>query len=462
MKSINFKADFHIKYESLALDSISVYRNLLGDRVIGSLRKLVGYIDKEKVNMETSANLYNEFFFELVESEYFSLRDYIIDKIIFSENSFSLKAERGNFKESENVIKTAAAGDLEKLQSIAELSASDIKRQLLKHFDKDVYKRMILRFPQWETKDDFKEENYPDHLRAIEKSFHCSSSWGKCIDELEKFHNTYGCGVFARYRAFVWAHIDGRGHFREIEDPDPIQLSDLIGYEKEHQIVEDNTVQFLNGFPANNVLIHGDRGTGKSSTVKAILNKYYKKGLRMVELPKAYLEEFPEIIRKLKNRPQRFIVFVDDLVFSDNEESYTALKSMLEGGFENRSSNILIYATSNRRHLVKEYFSERGDSSSAGFDDEVHGQDSVQEKLSLADRFGINVVFVSPDKNKYLQIVEGIAEKRKLNIDREKLYNEALKWERWYNGRSARTARQFVDWVEGCQKKFKIENKTQK
>lgn len=452
MKSINYEADFDIKYEKLTLDSISIYRNLLKDNVIDSLKKLVEYIDKGKINMESTANLYNEFFFNLVESGYFSLKDYIIDKIIFSENFFSLEAEKGNFKGNRNIIKNAAAEDLEKLQNTAELTSSDIKRQLLKHFDKDVYKEMILKFPQWEAEDEFKEENYPEHIKSIEKSFHCSSKWSKCIDELEKFHNVYGCGMFAKYRAFVWEHINGMGHFRGIEDPDSIELSDLIGYEKEHQIVEENTVQFLNGFPANNVLIHGDRGTGKSSTVKAILNKYYNKGLRMVELPKAYLEDFPEIIRRLKNKPQKFIIFIDDLAFSDNEENYTALKSMLEGGFENRSSNILIYATSNRRHLVKEYFSDRKGAASFDIDDEVHGEDSVQEKLSLADRFGINVLFTSPDKTGYLQIVDGIAQKRKLGFDREKLHREALKWERWYNGRSARTARQFVDWMEGCQK----------
>ncbi|MEY8000673.1 ATP-binding protein [Clostridium sp. Mt-5] len=451
MKNINFQADFDIKYAKLALDSISIYRNLLQDKVIGSLKNFLDYIDRGEVNIESIANLYNGFFFNLTESGYFSLKNYIIDKIIFSENYFSLSAERGSFKGNENMIKDAAAKDLEKFQCAAELSFFNIRGQLLKCFDKDLFKKIIEEFPQLEMEDDFKEENYPRHISSIEKSFHCSSKWSKCIDDLAEFHNVYGCGIFANYRAFVWEHIDGKGCFKGIEDPDPIELSDLIGYEKEHLIVEKNTIQFLEGFPANNVLIHGDRGTGKSSTVKAILNKYYTRGLRMVELPKAYLEDFPEIIRKLKNKSEKFIIFVDDLVFSDNEESYTALKSMLEGGFENKSSNILIYATSNRRHLVKEYFSERG---ASDFDEEVHREDSVQEKLSLADRFGINVVFISPDKVKYLQIVEGIAKKRKLNIDRERLYSEALKWERWYNGRSARTARQFVDWIEGCQEKF--------
>jgi predicted AAA+ superfamily ATPase len=205
----------------------------------------------------------------------------------------------------------------------------------------------------------------------------------------------------------------------------------------------------LKGFPTNNVLLYGDRGTGKSSTVKAILNEYHTQGLRMLEVPKAYLADFPLIIRHLKNRTQKFIIFVDDLVFGDNEETYTSLKAVLEGGLESKTPNILIYATSNRRHLIKEYFSERAGLQSSNHDEEVHAGDSMQEKLSLADRFGISVVFSSPNQNRYLKIVKGIAARRNLDIDQERLHREALQWALWYNGRSARTARQFVDWIEG-------------
>jgi predicted AAA+ superfamily ATPase len=452
VNNVNFEENLDAGTVRLALDSISIYRDLLEDKVISNLRKLVNYIDNGEINIDSTANLYNAFFFKLVRSGYFSLKDYIVDKILFSENPFSLEAEKKVHLGKVDIVKQAAAVDLKKFQIVSSLNSQDIKNRLSRYFSGNVYGKIISEFPQWETKDDFKEKNYPEYMRKIEEVLHCSDDWGKCIDDLERFHNVYGCGIFARYRAFIWERT-GKvgGYFKGIENPDPVEFSDLVGYEKEHEIVEKNTVQFLNGFPANNVLIYGDRGTGKSSTVKAILNKYYGRGLRMVELPKADLEDFPEIIGKLKGRAQKFIIFVDDLVFSDNEESYTALKSMLEGGFENKSSNVLIYATSNRRHLVKEYFSERKGSSYSDSDEEIHGEDSVQEKLSLADRFGINVVFTSPDKTGYLQIVDGIARKRKLNIDRKKLHIEALKWERWYNGRSARTARQFVDWMEGCQ-----------
>lgn len=449
MKNIHFEVGYEIKYARLSLNSMAVYRELLEDEVIQALRNFLEFISQGEIQLESTMDLYNKFFFRLVHKGYFSLKDYIIDEIIFSENPFSKGSENKILGKSQNPIKSAAANDLESLGYIAALNFSSIKEMLLNYFQEDEFKDIIEKLPELKSGDDFKEQNYASHIRNLKGKFYSSNNWSECIEELQKFHEDYGCGMFVRYRAFIWEYIDGKGEFKGIEKPDPISLSDLVAYERERSIIIENTLQFLKGFPANNVLIHGDRGTGKSSTVKAILNKYYKEGLRMIELPKAYLKDFADIIRVLKSRTQKFIIFIDDLVFEDNEGSYTALKSILEGGLENKSQNVLIYATSNRRHLVKEYFNERGVFPSPDFSEEIHGGDSVQEKLSLADRFGINVVFVSPDKNKYLQIVDGIAENRNLKIDRETLHKEALKWERWYNGRSARTARQFVDWIEG-------------
>lgn len=442
MENATFTVSFEIRSTKLALDSISLYRNLLDDNVVNSLRLLLDYISMGKVELSCVTNLYNNFFFTLAESGTNSLEDYIINKIIFDENPFSLKAQTKGIDENEGLIERAAANDLVNLQLISKLNPYTIKNQLSRYFDDSEFKYIIEKLPEWyvESREDL--EDSPSHIREIKQVFHSSSQWSECISKLEKFHKVYGCGIFATYRAFVWERENNTGYCKGIKHPDPISLSELIGYENERKVVLENTEQFLKGFPANNALLHGDRGTGKSSTVKAILNKYYTEGLRMIEVPKAYLTDFPDIIRTLKDRPQKFIIFIDDLVFADDEGSYTALKAMLDGGLEHKSSNIIIYATSNRRHLVKEYFSERSN-------DEVRGGDSVQEKLSLADRFGINVVFSSPNKSEYLNIVDGIAEKRNLNIDKELLHSEAIKWEMWYNGRSARTAKQFVDWIEG-------------
>ncbi|WP_446897308.1 ATP-binding protein [Clostridium sp. LBM24168] len=439
MQYIDFQPNFKIRGAKLALKSISIYRNLLKDPVINKLYSLLDCMDGSDVSLEEVVDLYNGFFFELLQSGANSLESHMVDKIIFDENPFS--------KERLNIEK-AVSNDLKNLQLAARISSTEIKGVLAHGILDNECRYVVEELPEWNNKN-ARDEDATDYIESIKEKFYSSDDWRKCIDYLKKFHHDYGYGIFARYRAFVWEHESGKGKFKSITDPDPIQLSDLIGYKEERSVVVENTLQFLNGFPANNVLLHGDRGTGKSSTVKAILNKYYSLGLRMIELPKAYLTDFPDIIRKLRNKPQKFIIFIDDLVFGDNEESYTALKSVLEGGLERRSKNILIYATSNRRHLVKEYFSDRLGSQDRNNEEEIHSGDSRQEKLSLADRFGINIVFVSPDKKKYLEIVDGIVKKRKLNIDRETLHREAVKWEMWYNGRSPRTAVQFVDWIEG-------------
>ncbi|SHI28226.1 ATP-binding protein [Desulfosporosinus lacus] len=431
----------------LALDSLSIYRGLLDDKVLSRLKSLISCINQATNEFRDVVNLYNDFYFELAKSGRVSLQEYIIDKIVFDENPFTFKPQAVQTGEYNNFLKKAVANDLKGLQQVSKLTSGMLKAEISEIFDNNSNKTFIEALPDWVS--EFQPSNSPAHIQQIQELFSHSNHWDECLDELTHFHQNYGCGLFARYIAFVWEKSDGQGYLKGIDSPDPITLNELVEYQNERSRVIENTLQFLKGFPSNNVLLYGDRGTGKSSTVKAILNHYHTQGLRMVEVPKAYLADFPLIIRHLKNRAQKFIIFVDDLVFGDNEENYTSLKAVLEGGLESKTSNILIYATSNRRHLVKEYFSERAGLHSGNHSEEVHAGDSMQEKLSLADRFGINVVFSSPDQNRYLKIVEGIASTRDLKISKERLQREALQWALWYNGRSARTARQFVDWIEG-------------
>ena len=431
----------------LALDSLSIYRGLLKDNVLSSLKTMLVYLDKGDVSLRKAVNLYNDFYFELAKSDTTSLRGYILDKIIFDENPFSFKVQALQCSDSDNVLDNAVSHDLKGLQLVSNLNPSMIKTELAELLENNSTKLILEGLPEWVL------ESQPtsglEHIQRIKDQFNSCQRWDECIENLRTFHKTYGCGIYARYIAFVWEKTDGHGYLKGIDCPDAITLDELVDYQNERSRVIENTLQFLEGYPANNVLLYGDRGTGKSSTVKAILNEYHNHGLRMLEVPKAYLADFPLIIRHLKNRSQKFIIFVDDLVFGDNEENYTSLKAVLEGGLESKTPNIVIYATSNRRHLVKEYFSERAGLQSGNHNEEVHAGDSMQEKLSLADRFGISVVFSSPDQKRYLKIVNGIAAIRNLNIDKERLQKEALQWALWYNGRSARTARQFVDWIEG-------------
>lgn len=434
-----------IKKVRLAFSALSVYRPLLQDGVMDSLRTLINYLDGDSPDLFKSLELYNSFFFGLVHAgNTASLRDYIIDKVIYDDNPFSRQAEALDFNGLDNTIKAAAIKDLDLLQAIAELPAAAVKACLTQlSASPELSADIIEALPSWELESSMKSDE------GVKGHFHPGNRWSNSLEALSEFHRKHGCGMFARYKAFLWERSGGIGSLKGIASPDAITLSDLIGYDIERSEVINNTLQFLDGYPANNVLLYGDRGTGKSSTVKALLNEHYLRGLRVIEVPKAHLIDFPEIVRNLRDRHQKFIVFVDDLAFEDNEESYTALKAVLEGGLESRPKNVLIYATSNRRHLIKEKFSDRAGLQSGNTDDEIRAADTMQEKLSLADRFGITIVFSSPDKYKYLEIVEGIAAKRGLCVDKQFLHREALKWELWYNGRSPRTARQFVDWLEG-------------
>jgi predicted AAA+ superfamily ATPase len=358
---------------------------------------------------------------------------------LYDENSFTLKS----------LYKEVASKDLDRLQEIGTVDSKFLKESMKKVLGEELktFSDIIDELPDFEG--EYTGRYYGDDI--LKKELLELKCWSEGINKIEKYHKKWGVGIFAEYRAFVWESFSGKGKLKGVEKPDNIRLKDLIGYEMERSMVLENTIQFVKGYPANNVLIYGDRGTGKSSTVKAILNEYYEDGLRMIELPKANLKDFPSVIRELKYRAQRFIIFVDDLAFEDNEESYTALKAILEGGLESKTSNIIVYATSNRRHLVKEYFSDRKGLLSKNADDEVRAHDSIEEKMSLSDRFGVSVIFSAPDQEKYLEIVQGLADKRNIKIDKETLKKEAIKWELWYNGRSARTARQFVDWMEGSQ-----------
>jgi predicted AAA+ superfamily ATPase len=272
-----------------------------------------------------------------------------------------------------------------------------------------------------------------------------------------------GAGLLGLYRSFRW----GSSSILPVLNPDPVRLSDLSGYQDQRGLVIANTLRFLEGKPANNVLLYGDRGTGKSATVKAVCGDYASRGLRLLEMPKESLRELPAILAFTASRGLKFVIFIDDLSFETADDSFTALKALLEGGAESRPANTVVYATSNRRHLVKERHSDRPGPGISG-DDEVRSFDAMQEQLSLSDRFGLTVIFGAPNQEEYLDIACFIAEKRGLLPppgaqvpDREgktltdsetvrgRFRENALRWERWFNGRSPRTACQFVDWAEG-------------
>ena len=256
------------------------------------------------------------------------------------------------------------------------------------------------------------------------------------------YYRTYGFGDIANFRAFRWddaKKLIGIKHF------DKMSIDDIIGYEYQKSVLLANTEAFVNGRPANNVLLVGARGTGKSSSVKALANKYFSTGLRLVEITKNQLISLPKIMDSLRQRSsKKFILFLDDLSFEDFEVEYKFLKSAIEGGVEGKPDNVLIYATSNRRHLIKETWKDRG-----AENDEIHRADTVNETISLSDRFGITIGYLSPNQEEYLDIVYGLAQKHQLNKPTEELRSGAIAWEVSHSGRSGRTAQQYINHLLG-------------
>lgn len=257
------------------------------------------------------------------------------------------------------------------------------------------------------------------------------------------FFRKHGSGLFARCPGSTWVGVSERYPLglRGIREPDPIRLEDMVLYERERGTLVENTKRLLAGRQACNILLYGDKGTGKSATVKALLTNMWLDGLRIVEVPLAHLTNLPTIFSILREQPGKFIVFVDDLAFNDSCPEYTALKTVLEGGLEARPANVVVYATSNRRNIVRQRFSER--------QDDVNERDTLEEKFSLADRFDLRLTFLAPTQEEYFTIVRTLLDSRGIAYDWEELLPRARAWTVSHNGCSPRIARQFVDLIEG-------------
>ena len=263
---------------------------------------------------------------------------------------------------------------------------------------------------------------------------------------LTQFYKEFGVGKLGLHKAFRVEHTEEGAQIVPITNIAHVHLDDLIGYELAKKKLIDNTKAFVEGRKANNCLLFGDAGTGKSSSIKAILNQYYDQGLRMIEVYKHQFQDLNDVIAQIKNRNYKFIIYMDDLSFEEFEIEYKYLKAVIEGGLERKPENVLIYATSNRRHLIRETFKDKEDR-----DEELHTNDTVQEKLSLVARFGVTIYFGKPDKKEVQEIVRQLAAKNGIEMPEEKLLLEANKWELSHGGLSGRTAQQFIDYLAGTQ-----------
>lgn len=258
------------------------------------------------------------------------------------------------------------------------------------------------------------------------------------------FYRDFGVGKYGLNKAFRIEEVGTEVRIEPIINVEHIYFDDLVGYELQKKKLIDNTEAFIQGKAANNVLLFGDSGTGKSSCIKAALNEYYEKGLRIIEVYKHQFQSLSAVLEQIKDRNYKFIIYMDDLSFEDYEVEYKYLKAMIEGGLGKKPQNVLIYATSNRRHLIREKFSDKRELS-----DDLHENDTVQEKLSLVARFGVTIYFGSPDKKEFQKIVKALAERHKVVMPEEELFLEANRWELQHGGLSGRTASQFITYLLG-------------
>jgi predicted AAA+ superfamily ATPase len=417
---------------------LALMRGVLGLPAVREMLSLMELLTDERVPGEKVADALGRLWGSLAEEPDRLLEDAwrscVVKGVLEDENSFSLAAERRVLAPA---LVEQARTELRYLQELYGLDVGTLIRAV---------EEAAPEFAGFWTVPRFEPRPDVTPRREMTRMLERAEDWGTCASALGEYFARHGAGPFGQHASFRWRH----GRLLPVERPDPVYLDDLVGYERERGPLLRNTERFLGGLPSHHALLYGPPGTGKSSTVKAVLNRYADRGLRLVQLEKEELEELPDVIRALEGRGPRFVIFVDDLSFEEHEVEYKRLKALLEGGVEAPPENVRVYATSNRRNLIRERFSDREDEAGTiGASDDVHVRDTMQEKLSLSARFGLRLTFPAPDQRRYLEIVEGLARGRGIRLPEEEVRERALLWDRWHAGRSGRTARQFVDELEG-------------
>lgn len=388
------------------MNSLVIFRKLRNDPVIVKLTDTMEMIEKDTDNIDGIIDVYTDMITELYKYTD-DLTDYVLKAILEDENLFILK--KGEGLTTGTLLDNCLANELSFLEEIATIPCKEMTERI-------GYSGFL---PEYKISPRDFSQIYAQRVHQI---------------------NKIGYGIYSKNNIFIIKN----GVMTPVEHPDPIRLEQLHDYETEREQVILNTKALLAGKPANNVLLYGDCGTGKSSTVKAIANEYACEGLRLIELKKKQLHEIPNIVEAISKNPLKFIIFIDDLSFTEDDSDYAALKAILEGSVDSTASNLVIYATSNRRHLVRETFTSRKG-------DEIHFKDTLQELLSLSDRFGLTVTFQKPDKTVYLDLVNKIAQQYDLKTDKEELELKAEQFALGKGGRSPRVAKQFIEYMKGTE-----------
>ncbi|MBD5536407.1 MAG: ATP-binding protein [Lachnospiraceae bacterium] len=362
---------------------------------------------------------------------------YLANLLVNNENSYSTACEiRGAI---EGTINQAALHDIEIFKEFYDFDFTPVMEAL----GVPEY-AMLLDYQASTQESRVYNKRICERICELAARFQSDHTPEEMKDTLTEFYRDYGVGKFGLHKSFRIVHKEDGVHIEPILNIAHVKLSDLVGYELAKQKLVDNTEAFVSGRKANNCLLYGDAGTGKSSSIKGIANEYYDRGLRIIEVYKHQFQDLNDVIAMIKNRNYKFIIYMDDLSFEDFEIEYKYLKAVIEGGLEKKPENVLIYATSNRRHLVREKFSDKEER-----EDDLHKGDTVAEKLSLVSRFGVTIYFGAPDKKQFQEIVRRLAERHGIEMEEETLLLEANKWELNHGGLSGRTAQQFVDYLLG-------------
>ena len=366
--------------------------------------------------------------------------NYLAYFLITNENPFSITCEK--IGANDGSVNHFAKNDFAAIKNLFEYDFSEIEKSL----GIDCFTQ-ISNYRAIEKKELMYNKNVSEKVQALSSRMEQAKDVEGFFTAVTEFYRDYGVGMFGLNKAFrIQDRTDSKLVFLPINNMDKVMLSDLVGYEIQKKKLVDNTRAFVEGKKANNVLLFGDSGTGKSTSIKAIVNEFYNQGLRMIEIYKHQFKDLSNVIAAVKNRNYKFIIYMDDLSFEEFEIEYKFLKAVIEGGVETKPDNILIYATSNRRHLIRETWSDRNDVQQ---DEGMHRSDTMQEKLSLVNRFGVTINYSKPSQKEYFDIVIHLAAKAGIKMSEDELKAEANKWELSHGGISGRTAQQFIYYLQG-------------
>lgn len=366
--------------------------------------------------------------------------NYLTYLLITNENPFSMTCEKQGARDGS--VNIFAKNDYKVFKELFDYDFSSIEEKLgIQCFS------VISHYQALQKPELMYNKNVSLRVQELSLKLEQTHDENDFFDVMTQFYKDYGVGMFGLNKAFrIASSSDNAVELKAINNMDEVTLDDLVGYEIQKKQLLDNTIAFVEGRKANNVLLYGDSGTGKSTSIKAIVNQFYHQGLRMIEIYKHQFKDLSNIIALIKNRNYRFIIYMDDLSFEEFEIEYKFLKAVIEGGVETKPDNILIYATSNRRHLIKETWKDRDD---VEMDNGVHKSDTMEEKLSLVNRFGVKIGYTKPNKKAYNEIVLKLASKADIQMSEEQLLLEANKWELRHGGLSGRTAQQFINYLLG-------------